>query len=277
MSERGLGLVGAPNARDLGGIVTADGRRVREGVLLRSCALGRLTDGDVARLTERKVACVVDLRDASEINAAPPDRLPMDPAPRIHHIPVFDPRHPVFTYVSAMLMGHDTAAADVAAGEMAAVAPGEGPAGAMVAIYRWMVTDAGARAGFGAAVRAVAEAQGETLLFHCSAGKDRTGWLSAIVLSVLGVDRDTIVADYLATNDYARATNVSIMNAMRAKGRAAQPGLLLPLFEARLEYLTAAYDEAERVYGGMAGYVRDGLDVDGDTTDAIRDLLLPAA
>jgi protein-tyrosine phosphatase len=79
--ERGLGLVGAPNVRDLGGIVTADGRRVREGLLFRASALGRLTDADLAALTERKLACVLDLRDATEIEAAPPDRLPTDPAP----------------------------------------------------------------------------------------------------------------------------------------------------------------------------------------------------
>jgi protein-tyrosine phosphatase len=264
MLERGLSLVGAPNARDLGGIVTADGRRLRQGVLLRAGALGRLTDGDVAKLAERKLACVIDLRDASEINTAPPDRLPADSTPRVRHIPVFDPDHPVFTYVSAVLMGHD----------VAAVAPVDGSPGAMVALYRWMVADAGARAGFAAAVRVIAEAGAEPLLFHCSAGKDRTGWLSAIVLSLLGVDRDTIVADYLATNDYSRPTHVAIMDAMRAKGRVAHPEVLLPLFEARLEYLTAAYDEVERVFGDMDRYVRDGLDMDDDTVKMLGDLLL---
>jgi protein-tyrosine phosphatase len=144
----------------------------------------------------------------------------------------------------------------------------------MVALYRWMVADAGARAGFAAAVRVIAEAGAEPLLFHCSAGKDRTGWLSAIVLSLLGVDRDTIVADYLATNDYSRPTHVAIMDAMRAKGRVAHPEVLLPLFEARLEYLTAAYDEVERVFGDMDRYVRDGLDMDDDTVKMLGDLLL---
>jgi protein-tyrosine phosphatase len=269
MLERGLGLVGAPNTRDLGGIVTADGRRLRDGVLLRAGALGRLTDGDVAKLTERKLSCVVDLRDASEINAAPPDRLPTDPSPRARHIPVFDPDHPVFTYVSAVLMGHDVAAAPAA--------QLDGSPGAMVAMYRWMVTDARASAAFGAAIRAVAEAGGEPLLFHCSAGKDRTGWLSATLLGILGVDRDTVVADYLATNDYSRATHVAIMNAMRAKGLVAHPEVLLPLFEARLEYLTAAYGEVERVYGGIDGYLRDGLGVDDETAGTLRELLLQRA
>jgi protein-tyrosine phosphatase len=266
VAERGLGLVGAPNGRDLGGLVTADGRRVRDGVLLRAGALGRLTDGDVATLAGRKLACVIDLRDASEIDAAPLDRLPSDPAPRVHHIPVFDPRHPLFTYVSAVLMGHD----------VAANAPADGSPGAMIAIYRWLATDAGARAAFAVAVRVIAEADGDPVLFHCSAGKDRTGWLSAVVLAILGVDRETVIADYLATNDYSRATNVAIMNAMRAKGRVTHPEVLLPVFEARLEYLTAAYEEVDRAYGGMDGYVRDGLGLDGEVISTLRDLLTRA-
>jgi protein-tyrosine phosphatase len=264
MVQRGLGLVGAPNARDLGGIVTADGRRVRDGVLLRASALGRLTDGDVAALAERKLACVIDLRDRSEIDAAPADRLPVEPAPRLQHIPVFDPRHPLFTYVSAVLMGHDVTVS----------APADGSPGAMAAIYRWLATDERARASFGAAVRVVADANGEPVLFHCSAGKDRTGWLSVILLSLLGVGRDEIIADYLSTNDYSRATHAAIMDAMRAKGRNTHPEVLLPVFEARLEYLTAAYEEVDRVYGGMDRYLRDGIGVDDRTAHAIRELLL---
>jgi protein-tyrosine phosphatase len=263
--ERGLGLVGAPNARDFGGVITADGRRVRDGLLFRAGALGRLTDADVAALAERKLACVVDLRDATEIDAAPPDRLPGHPAPSVRHIPVFDPEHPVFKYVSAVLMGHD----------MAAVPPPEdGSPGAMIAIYRWMVTDAGARAGFGAAIRLLAEMDGAPLLFHCSAGKDRTGWLSAVVLGLLGADRDTIMADYLVTNDYSRAANEAILDAMRARGGSNHPDVVLPVFQARREYLLAACDEMDRRYGGVAGYTRDGLGVPDEVVGALRGRLL---
>jgi protein-tyrosine phosphatase len=263
--ERGLGLVGAPNARDFGGIVTADGHRVREGLLFRAGALGRLTDADVAALAERKLACVVDLRDGIEIEAAPADRLPADPAPRVRHIPVFDPEHPVFVYVSAVLMGHDLTAVPP---------PEDGSPGAMLAIYRWMVADPGARAGFAMAVRSLVEVDGAPLLFHCSAGKDRTGWLSAVVLGLLGVDRDTIMADYLATNDYSRATNEAIMDAMRSRGRVADPEVVLPVFEARPEYLVAACDEMDRRYGGVAGYTRDGLGIPDEVVDALRERLL---
>jgi protein-tyrosine phosphatase len=264
LMERGLGLVGAPNARDLGGLVNAAGRRVRPGVLFRSGALGRLSATDVAALADRGVGWLIDLRDGSEIAAAPPDRVPAGRPPQVRHVPVFDPAHPVFTYVSAVLMGHD----------VTAVAEVESSPEAMVAIYRWMVADAGARAAFATAVRAISDAGGEPVLFHCSAGKDRTGWLAAVLLELLGVERDIVVADYLATNDYSRATNTAIMEAMRAKGRIVDPERVLPVFEARREYLMAAYAEADRRYGGMDGYITDGLGITGDVADAIRKTLL---
>ena len=136
--ERSLGLVGAPNARDLGGLVTADGWRVRPGILLRAPALGRLADRDVAVLAGLGPAYVVDLRDASEIADAPPDRLPAAPAPVVRHLPLFDPRHPVFTYLSAVLQGHH--------GEGYQGLREQGTPTAMCAVYRWLVADPRAEA-----------------------------------------------------------------------------------------------------------------------------------
>jgi len=260
-----LGLVGAPNARDLGGAVTADGRRLRTGALVRASALGRVSDDDLVRLGKLGLALVIDLRDTAEIAVAPPNRLP-DPPPPVEHIPIFDPRHPVFTYISAILLGHD--------GAGYAGLREEGTPAAMVAIYRWFVTDPGAREGFAAAIRAIGAAGGRPVLYHCSAGKDRTGWLSALLLELLGVDRGAIVEDYLATNGYARAVNAAIMDAMRARGMAADPDILLPVFEARPEYLSAAYAQVDREFGGVAGYLRDGLGIDETALAALRATLL---
>jgi len=264
MGERGLGLIGAPNARDLGGLVNRDGQRLRSGVLYRAGALGRLSDRDVDELAALRLAYIIDLRDRSEIATAPADRLPVGQNPEVRHLPVFDPGHPVFTYVSAVLMGHD----------VAAIAEVESSPEAMDAIYRWMVADRRAHTGFAGALRTIADASGAPVLYHCSAGKDRTGWLTAIVLDLLGVDRDTVMADYLATNDYSRATHQAIMDAMRARGRAVDPQRMLPVFEAREEYLRAAFTAADERYGGVAGYVRDGLGVSDDVVDAIRKAVL---
>jgi len=261
-----LGLAGAPNARDLGGLPVGAGRRVRGGVLLRTGALGRLADDDVAALARLGLKVVVDLRHDSEIRLAPPDRLPA--GIRTRHIPLFDADHPMFTYLAAVLLGRDDAGY-----------PGleiEGTPDAMTAVYRWFVADAGARRSLGAAVRVVADAAGAPVLFHCSAGKDRTGWLTAILLTALGADEDTIRADYLASNDFARAANAALVARRRARGLRADPAVLGPVLEAREDYLAAAYDEVARRYGDMDGYLRDGLGLDEGTRTALRGRLTSA-
>jgi protein-tyrosine phosphatase len=263
--DGGLGLVGAPNARDIGGLVTADGRRVRTGLLYRASALGRLTDEDVVALRRLGLRTVVDLRDVSEVELAPPDRLP-EPLPEITALPIYDPEHPVFTYVSAVLLGHDTRGYTALAEE--------GTPGAMMAIYRWFVTGEAARASFGAAVRLVADPEALPALLHCSAGKDRTGWLTAIVLTVLGVDRAAIETEYLVSNLLAAELNEAILAAMRERRPDLDEDALRPVFEARLEYLEAAYAEVERVYGTFDAYLRDGLGLDDAVLSALREALL---
>ncbi|MEV0158119.1 tyrosine-protein phosphatase [Micromonospora sp. NPDC050686] len=257
-------LVGAPNARDLGGLVGADGRRVRAGRLVRTPALGRLTDDDLRVLAKLAPACVVDLRDASEIDLAPADRLPGEP--RVVHLPVLDPRHPVFVYVSAVLLGHDLGAYD----ELAR----EGTPAAMREIYRWMVTGPQAVAGFGAAVRLAAEVENLPLLFHCSAGKDRTGWLAVVLLTALGVDEEAVRADYLRHNELAGSLHEVLLEAMTRRRPELDPAVALPVLEVRPEYLDAAYAEVRRVHGSFGAYLRDGLGVDDATLAALRERLL---
>ncbi|TDB70114.1 tyrosine-protein phosphatase [Micromonospora sp. KC723] len=257
-------LVGAPNARDLGGLPTADGRRVRSGRLLRTPALGRLTDEDLPVLGRLAPACVVDLRDASEMSVAPADRLVGQP--RVVHLPVLDPAHSVFTYVSAVLLGHDLEAYD----ELAT----EGTPAAMVTIYRWFVTGEAARAGFGAAVRLAAEAPNLPLLFHCSAGKDRTGWLAVVLLTALGVEDAAIRADYLRNNELTASLREVLLEAMTRQHPSLDPETVRPVLEVRPEYLDAAYDEVRRVYGSFESYLRVGLGVTDEVRAALREQLL---
>lgn len=264
MAGQGWALVGAPNARDLGGMVGAGGRRVRAGRLIRTPALGRLTDEDLLVLGKLAPACVVDLRDDSEIAAGPADRLVGQP--RVVRLPVFDPAHPVFTAVARVLLGHDLSAE----AELAL----RGSPAAMAEIYRWFVTGEPARAGFGAAVRLAAEAENLPLLFHCSAGKDRTGWLSVVLLTALGVDEAAIRADYLRTNERTESLREVLLQAMRKQRPELAESAIRPLLEVRGEYLDAAYAEVRRVYGSFDAYLRDGLGLTEGQLAALRDNLL---
>jgi protein-tyrosine phosphatase len=259
---RSLGLTGAPNARDLGGVSAADGRTIRSGLVFRAPALGRLTDGDVAALARLGLIDLLDLRHGSEIEMAPPDRLPA--GPQVAHIPIFDPAHPVFTYVSAVLLGHDL-------NRYAALAA-EGTPAAMLAIYRWFVRDPAARNGFGTALRRIAAASGP-LLYHCSAGKDRTGWLTALLLAALGVDRPAIVEDYLLTNEVTAVDMDKVVDLLNAR-KGVPPDVLRPVLDAAPEYLDAAFAQVDAEFGGLDRYLRAGLGLDDAELAGLRRRLL---
>ncbi len=256
-------LVGAPNARDLGGLPTTDGRRVRPGLLLRAPALGRLTDDDVTALGKIGLIEVIDLRFGAEIVESAPDRLPA--GPHVAHIPIHDPDHPVFGFVTAVLTGAETPEAQ----RLRAA----GTAFAMHDVYRAFVSSPVVRAGFGRAAARVLAAAGRPVLWHCTVGKDRTGWLSAVLLGALGVDRAVIEQDYLRTNvDTADIVAKVVASAQQKRG--IEPELVRPVLAAAPEYLAAAYDQAEREYGSFDGYLSSGLDLSDEDVARFRAAVL---
>jgi protein-tyrosine phosphatase len=257
----GFRLQGAPNARDLGGLTGADGRRVRPGALLRAPALARLTEADVERLRHAGLVAVIDMRDRSEIDPQRPDRLPA--GPEVIHIPIFEADHDVFAFVAAILH-RQTVQVEPHVGD---------PVSAMRGVYRWLVSSPVARTGFARAVRVVAAAAGRPVLYHCSAGKDRTGWLSVILLTVLGVGPDAIAADYLRTNADAREV---IEKAAAAVSRRwdLDPVRVAPLLAVAPEYLAAGYEEVERAYGTFDEYLSRGLGLDEPLLRDLRASLL---
>jgi protein-tyrosine phosphatase len=260
-----LGLEKATNARDLGGLVAADGRRVRSGLLFRANALNRLTEADVTVLGGLGLACLIDFRHPHEIELIGPDRLPPVRPRRVVSLPLFDPDHDVFTTVSAALTGRS--------GEASVDRLRDGGAEAVMReLYRWFVEASLARQAFGAALRIIADDEALPLLFHCTAGKDRTGWLAALVLSALGVERHVVTADYLRTNELNAPGTAFVLAALA--GRVDDPAVLLPVLEARPVYLDEAFDAALRRYGGVDGYLTAGLGLDAAWRERLRGRLL---
>src|SRR5262245_52273997 len=169
-----MGLEKAPNARDLGGYVGAGGRRVRRGLLFRADALYRLSEADLIALAQLKLSCLIDMRSPHEVEAVGADRLPTPPPAQLVFLPLHDPEEKIFVSIG-VLMGR-LRVADLPFGDSADAAH------LMRELYRWFVNSPLARRTFAAAVRIIADPEALPLLFHCTAGKDRTGWLSVIVL-----------------------------------------------------------------------------------------------
>jgi protein-tyrosine phosphatase len=262
-----LGLQKAPNARDLGGYAGAQGRRIRSGLLFRADSLHRLSEADLATLAELKLSCLIDMRSPREVVSVGADRLPTPPPAQLVSLPVFDPEEKIFVSVG-VLLGRSTDAT-------LPVADSATAGHLMRQLYRWFVSSPLARQTFAAAVRLIADEEALPLLFHCTAGKDRTGWLSAVVLSALGVERDDVIADYLLTEELNAGSNEFLLTVL-AK-RMIDPPAAVPLLQARREYIEAAFAEADARYGGMDGYLRDGLGLDEATLSALRSNLLEPA
>ena len=261
-----LRLSNAPNARDLGGHLTGDGRRVRRNLLFRSDSLHRLSEADLEVVASLKLACVIDFRSPEEVARSGADKLPT-PGPRLVELPIVD--LDLFGVImDAMSRGGDGTELDFLRED----APDGGAPAMMAELYRRFVSGEAIRAAFARALRLVAAAENLPLLFHCTVGKDRTGWLAAVVLSALNVPRDVIMADYVRTNEFSHEFVDLVVSLL--EGRVSDPRVVVPLLEARPAYLEAAFAEAELCYGGMDGYLREGLGVDDDLLAALRANLL---
>lgn len=262
---RWLGLSGAPNARDVGGVTGTGGRSVRTGRVLRSEALGRLTDDDLARLSDTGLRVVVDLRGGSEVAQLGADRLP--PGVAAEQLPILDSSTDLYRLMAELIGDRDARRQRDRLGD-------GGAERFMAQLYRWFVADAGARRRFATLLGRLADDAELPLLYHCTAGKDRTGWATAILLEILGVDRATITADYLASNEGARAATAATLAGLRRGHLMAEPELLVPLLEVREDYLAAAYDQVTRDFGDFDRFLTRGLGLTEPMRAVLADTLL---
>jgi protein-tyrosine phosphatase len=232
--SRTLTLTGVYNFRDLGGYRAAGGRTVRWHTLFRADGLGRLTPEDVEALRPYGLRTVVDLRMAHELEDV--GRFPVDAYPvTFHHLSVMD-------------RTWDR--------EEAAIAHLP-PADFLHTRYTDMLLEAGPR--YADALRLLASTDALPAVFHCAAGKDRTGLLAMLVLGSLGVDREDIVEDYALTS-----VTMETFRARAAQDPATAAALaeIPPVFFAADPMAMArVLDDIEAAHGSVRGYVRSlGVD-----------------
>jgi protein-tyrosine phosphatase len=223
--QRHVDLEGCHNFRDLGGYPTREGGRVRWRVLFRSDALHHLTPADVARLRgEIGLGHVVDLRSSGEIAIDGSGRLAAENV-RIHHLPLFD--------------GHGTASADL---------------GASITLSdRYFLMTEHAKGPIARVIQTLAEAEAPAV-YHCAAGKDRTGVVSAVLLGLLGVADEIIVADYAATKQNLDAIVARLMASEGYQGMLEQ--LPPDTLHAEPETMISLLARVREKYGSMHGYAR---------------------
>lgn len=246
-----------PNLRDVGGLPTVDGGRVRTGVLFRSTDLSRLDDDGAAVLAGLGIRTVFDLRTAGE-RTGRPDRLP----PGSEHV-VLDVLRDSRAMTPADM---EPVLADPA---NAAAVLGDGRAERFfVDAYREFVELPSAREAYGALYGGLARAERRPALVHCTTGKDRTGWAVATLLLALGVAEELVLEEYLRSGPVMAALFAPHLAAFAAIG--GDPDLLRPLVEVRPAYLAAALDAVVERHGSLDGYLEAGLGLDATTRAALR-------
>ncbi len=241
--RRRLAVEGVHNIRDLGGYRTEDGKETVWRRVLRGDGLHRLGPEGAAALRAEGLSAVVDLRSAAEL-AEGPNPFAATEGVAYHHMPVFDDlapairrggatENPLLDFYQAALTGRGDALREILA--TIAAAP-EGPA-----------------------------------IFHCTAGKDRTGLVAALILGAVGVAREEIVADYALTAPLIAPLRIALLERTRAEGGDVEVHARFLACDA--ETMEAALDHLARRHGSIEGYLRD-IGLDPAELDALRERLL---
>jgi protein-tyrosine phosphatase len=250
VKRRHVVLEGAHNFRDLGGYATADGRSLRWGILYRSDALADLTDADVAKVGELGLKLVCDFRGPSE-KADAPDRLPKTDPPQVAELEI---GVDAARFRERMLSG-DLDDLD------------------LVEANRLFATSYTAQ--YAAMFERLTRPQNLPALVHCTGGKDRAGFGSALILHSLGVPLETVYEDFLLTNHYTADRiekgiwMVRVMSLFRA-----DPDKLRALMGVARENLAAAFAAIDETWGSFDAYRRDALGLSDETLHAFRSLTL---
>ncbi len=259
-----IGLHGARNTRDLGGLTTTDGRVIASGRLIRSGELHKATDEDIELLRDgHGLMRVVDLRTAKEREGAP------DPQSRMQGIDFAE--LPVFSE-AAVGITHEGGVA----GDIAALKRFSGNAHETIRdLYVTCLLGEDGKRAYREFFEILLAAEDGATLWHCTEGKDRAGLASVLVEYALGVPMPHIRADYLATNLFVRGRAEEILDALAGHGLLEHVDLDVDaIFYASPDYLDAALDAVAQECGGMDAYLAAVLGVGERERERLRELYL---
>ena len=245
---------GIINARDLGGYIMQDGRRLRDGAFIRAAHLADATDEDLQYLSSIPIAKVIDFRKDIEMNGktdrmvpgAEYIRLEIDASGKIVSQATEDEKRlftgsKQFDVKKFMVM----AAFNPMAQKIAQL------------MYPNLTNDPECQKQFSLFFRLILETENGAILYHCTQGKDRTGFASALILAALGADRDTIVADFDATNRvYEEDVRQCCQNVCLMGGKEKEIATVKSFLGANTDNFIKALDSIDKDYGSIEAYLK---------------------
>lgn len=250
LHDHHISLKGALNCRDMGGHRTIDGRRVRRGVLFRSAELARLTDDDHRIFDEIGIVAIYDLRSNHEREKRPG-------------------KLPAHREIRLLARDYDHSDADLERAKEMAEMDQAGLRQMMIELYGRLPYEQAES--YAEMFRLIADGH-VPLLFHCAAGKDRTGVGAAILLWLLGVERDAIYADFEATNRHFVANRARFLTYGSREG--ISDDNWDPMLIADRAYLDAMFETLEARHPSPDHYMNEVLAIDAESVAAIRALLI---
>ncbi|MFE3195748.1 tyrosine-protein phosphatase [Nocardia sp. NPDC059240] len=245
-------LQGAVNVRDVGGYATYTGDSTQAGKVIRSDALGKLTDADVQKLGTLGIQTVVDFRTAPEVQGLGADKLPAGVTAVSR--PIDDGG--IYLKTAQAIGSKDPVQ------QQALLGDGKAEQIMKNAYTNFLSADATAK--FAQTIKDVAAAPG-AILYHCTSGKDRTGWMTYVLLQAVGVPESVARQDYLLSNQYRAASDAALRAQLKAAGIMQNPDLLIPLQIVSDEYLDVAVAQMKQQYGDFGKYLSKGLGLDAGT------------
>lgn len=257
-AHRLLNFEGVSNFRDLGGYSTQEGTQVKWGKLYRSGTFAEASRADLSGLSALGLDTVIDFRSSLE-KTEEPDRLPDPPGFAVVDIPVLDD-------------GNKALVGEIMARIESGNFDGFDPNQAMLTANRQFAGEFTPQ--FKQFMHTVLEANGAPVLWHCSAGKDRTGFAAAILLRVLGVPQQTIMQDYMASRApalEARKSQLQMLELFKGEEAARKLAILMGVEEA---WLQAGFAQIDTTWGSFDNYVRNGLQLSAVDIQRLRKNLL---
>lgn len=269
MATQGLKLESVSNARQLGGYICQNGRRIKQNVLLRTGELCELTLEEAKVLAEQyKVKNIIDFRMESERTGAADKEVPGAENTWISVMEMSD----YGTEVQEVLR----AAVELNLDRTHAMLE-NAKAGFVSKMYDSILLTNRAKCGYSQFFRILLSQEKGAVLWHCSAGKDRAGLASALLLYALGADEETIVADYMLSGESYRKKAefmAAFADANNLDKEATRDAIaMVSVFP---EYLIRAFDTIKAEYGSVHGYLNNALVVSDKDMEKLRDRFLEA-